>query len=48
MYYRKLCRRINFPNLPQRKQKLKIKTTHIRNSAELRKSKEGAANTDDI
>jgi hypothetical protein len=48
MYYRKFCRRINFPNSQQRKQKLKIKTPLIRNSAGLIKSKEGVANTDDI
>jgi len=37
-----------FPELTAEKEKIEKKSTHIKNSAELRKSKEGVANTDDI
>ena len=49
MYYRKLCRRRNFPNSPQRKQNWKKKKKNcIKNSAELVKSKRYFSRMDDI
>jgi len=47
-YYRKFCRRRNFLNSQQRKQKLKIKTIPTTNSAKLIKSKRSGASSKDI